>query len=80
MQTAKLLSVHEVAIRLSAAENTVTTWAQDGTLPAHMIDDTYWFQPLDVAAYADAHPFSNPPGDGTVNDHIRTSHDPTALH
>ena len=75
MQTADLLSVHDVAIRLSAAEDTVVGWAQDGTLPAQMIDGAYWFRPADVAAYADAHPDPDPPGDGAVNNLIRPPQD-----
>ena len=66
-----LLSVHEVAIRLSVSEDTVVTWAQEGTLAARMMDGTYWFEPTDVAAYGNQYPDADPPGDGTINDLIR---------
>jgi len=79
MQPADLLSVHEVAIRLSISEDTVITWARDGTLPAQMIDDTYWFQPPDVAAYANTYPNADPPSDGAVNDLIRPSQDSSTV-
>lgn len=76
MQTSRLLSVHEVAIRLGLAEDTVIRLAQDGTLMASGMSGTYWFQLEDIAAYVDAHPDADPPGDGIANDLIRPPNDP----
>jgi len=76
METADLLSIHEVAIRLGAAEETVIGWAQNGTLPAIVANNSYWFRPEDVAAYANTYPLANPPGDGAVNDLVEPPDDP----
>jgi excisionase family DNA binding protein len=76
MHPAPLLPVHEVAIRLSVAEDTVITWAQNGTLPTQIVDGTYRFRSEDIAAYANAHPDPDPAGDGQVNDLIRSPDGP----
>jgi hypothetical protein len=76
MQPSGLLSVHEAAIRLGAAEETVISWAMNNTLPARLIDGTYWFQPADVAAFANAVPDGNPPGEGEVSNLLYPPNDP----
>lgn len=70
MHTSNLLSVHEVAIRLSASEDTVIDLARDGTLPARLENNSYWFEPNDIEAYINTYPAFNPPGDGSINDLI----------
>ncbi len=75
MNTSNLLSVHDAAVRLGAAEETVLMWARSGSLPGQERDGTYWFRPEDVAAYGNAYPSGNPPGDAEVNDHIKPSDD-----
>ncbi len=66
-----LLSAHDVAIRLSLSVGTVMHLAQQGTLPAQITDDTYWFRADDVQAFANRFPDADPPGDGMVNDLVR---------
>ncbi|HEU5013179.1 MAG TPA: helix-turn-helix domain-containing protein [Roseiflexaceae bacterium] len=71
MHDLPLLSVYDVAIRLSISEHTVINRAKNGTLPAQMVDGVYRFQPDVVAAYANANPDADPDGDGKINDLIR---------
>jgi excisionase family DNA binding protein len=71
MRLPSFLSVHEAAMRLGVAEDTILRLVQDGTLPASGMDGTYWFMYEDIAAYADTHPNADRPGDGIVNDLVR---------
>jgi hypothetical protein len=72
MEQRDLLSVHDVAIRLSLSDETVVHLAEQQRLAADIIDGTYWFHEDDVQAYTNRYPDADPPGDGAVNDLSRS--------
>ncbi len=48
------LRLPEVARLLQESEETVSRWVREGVLPAHQIQEQYWFDRVDLQEWADA--------------------------
>lgn len=84
MERSTRLSLHEAAIELQLAEDTVRNLARQGKLPAQEEGGRVLFRRADVEAYRRRVADTDPAGDGMVNTLVRGEHaeeqEPTAPH